>query len=271
MICVLCDLPPYSSFGNENAARYMGAVFEVFHQTAYDTDYASRGEQRSKENHCIFHYTLSGCGEVIYGGKAHRVVAGEGFFNVINAGGCGYGYPRGEKEPWEFIVICFEGVGVREAVERLCNEKVVYGLDTEDFLKMCGELFYSKESRITFLSRLILKLFTDGAEESLVRKFRREVNLSALENPTVSSIATCIGVSREHLSRVYFEESGETPAAYIKHRRYEMLCEMLASGRSFDETARLMHFPSVQGMSLFFKKMIGMSPSEYVKRGYLKI
>ena len=99
-----------------------------------------------------------------------------------------------------------------------------------------------------------------------------EYTVKALDfNLTVSSVASELGVTREHLSRVYLQNTGKTPALFIKGKRYERLCDFIASGMPFDKIAERLRFPSVSGMSLFFKKMSGISPSEYRKKGYLKI
>lgn len=262
---------PYSFFENENAPDPAQRLFEVFHQTASDETYASRGEYRKSEQHCIFHYTISGCGEVIYNGKHHTVQSGQGFFNVINAKGCGYGYPRGSKEPWEFIVLCFCGAGVRETVEALCKRQSVYEVDTEAFLSLCYDVCSAgEEQRLLAFSRLI-SMVCPSHSGGIVSDFMRLVGTCVEENPTVSSLASRLGVSREHLSRIYQEKTGESPACYIKRRRYEAICDYIAKGMPFSEIADRMHFPSVQGLSLFFKKMSGISPSEYRKKGYIKI
>lgn len=265
-------IPPYSFFAGENAPECAQRLFEIYHQTAYDLSYRSRGEDRRGEEHCIFHFTLSGEGEVIYRGEHYSVRAGQGFFNVINEENCGYGYPIGVKEPWEFIVLCFSGVGVREVVRALCERRAVFNVDVGEAIGICFESLGREDSRIAAFSRLVsLVCESEGAVCPLVGDFRSYVDTHALENPTVLSVARHLGVTREHLSRVYFEKTGQTPASFIKMKRYELVCDFIAMGLSFDEIAAKMRFPSAQGMSLFFKKMSGISPSEYKKKGYLRV
>ena len=211
-------------------------------------------------------------GEVIYGGVSYPVCAGQGFFNVINAKNCGYGYPQNAKDPWEFIVLCFKGAGVRETVAAFCERKTVFEVDVQELSAICHDAIGREQGRIGAFSRLISLVCDESRDTcSIVNDFRHYVCRHCEKNPTVLSVARYIGVTREHLSRVYFEKTGETPAAFIKQKRFEMLCDFIALGMPFGKIALEMRFPSVQGMSLFFKKMSGISPSEYKKKGYLKI
>jgi AraC-like DNA-binding protein len=266
------NMPSYSFFANESAPECAQRLFEIFYQTAADISYRSRGEDRRDEEHCIFHYTLSGSGEVIYNGERHTVAAGQGFFNVINMESCGYGYPEGGKEPWKFIVLCFRGAGVREAVLFFCQKRAVYDVPLDSVIDVCNEALIGERGRLTAFSRLI-SLICEGQGEAcaLVSDFRAYVKAHASENPTVMSVARHLGVTREHLSRVYLEKTGQTPASFIKAKRYELVCDLIARGVSFEKIACQLRFPSVQGMSLFFKKMSGISPSEYKKKGYLRV
>ncbi len=265
-------IPPYSYFEVESTPHSIQRIFEIFHQTASDVSYSSRGEDRRDEEHCIFHFTLAGKGEVIYNGQRYTVSAGQGFFNIINAADCGYGYPECADEPWEFIVLCFDGAGVREVVGELCEYRSIYEVDAYDLTTLCREAIRNEQGRISAFPRLISLICSYERESvSLVEDFVRYVTLHVEENPTVSSVASELGVTREHLSRVYLQNTGKTPALFIKGKRYERLCDFIASGMAFDKIAERLRFPSVSGMSLFFKKMSGISPSEYRKKGYLKI
>jgi AraC-like DNA-binding protein len=273
-IDVFGKLPPYKSFKTEGMIKNLPKAFELFYQSASDVSYRSQGELRREETHCIFHYTVKGHGRVTYKGKDYTTAAGQGFFNVINERNSGYGYPLGEKEPWQVGVICFDGGNTRQIVAELLEKQVVYSLKEQEIklAKMCTELCNGETASITFLSELV-EMITEssrGASET-VERFNAIVQRQLEKNPTVSNIALEMNVTREHLTRIYTELSGESPAKYIKRKRFEMLCALLSSGARLERIAKQMSFPSVSGMGVFFKSISSVTITEYRKNGYLSI
>lgn len=266
-------LPRYKRFKSEQEIKSLPRAFEFFHGVAKDSAYRSRGEARETENHCVFHYTVSGSGEVKYRGETFRTEAGQGFFNIINERESGYGYPCDGKDPWEFIVVCFDGGNTREIISELLKSRVVYTLkDRSRFAKMCTQLCKGEATSITFLPALV-ELIEESTRtySETVALFNLIAERELAFNPTVSSITSEIRISREHLTRIYTEETGIPPAKYIKTRRFEMLCDLLCTNLRLEEISHRMSFPSVAGMGVFFKKISGITITEYRKNGYLSI
>lgn len=115
----------------------MITAFQIIHSTVRNDSYRSAGEFRRQEMHCIFHYTVSGHGEVIYQGVPYQTNPGQGFFNIINEESSGYRYPQCASEPWEFVVICFDGGNLRQIVSELSEKQTVYTItDTGKLLKL---------------------------------------------------------------------------------------------------------------------------------------
>lgn len=249
--------------------------FQLFHSEVRDASYRSVGAQRQDENHCIFHYTVRGSGEVIYKGVSHLTHPGEGFFNIINDPCSGYGYPHGHTQPWEFVVICFEGGNTREIVSELLEKQVIYDLSAhqEVFRTLCLELSQkplSSDIVLTCLPRLISMLRRENTAH-LVRSFQQIVQRDLLLNPTISGIAAELNMTREHLQREYVRLAGSTPARYLSRQRFDKLCFLLMTPMPESEIAQIMHFPSVSGMAAFFKRYTGMTPKQYRRRGYVRL
>ena len=268
-------VPPVMWINTDKIPHTMIKTTQVFHSEAADINYRSYGENRKKHTHAIFHYTIKGSGEVIYKGKAYKTKAGEGFFNIVNEENSGYGYPKDGKEPWEFIVICFDGGNIREAVKELMENKVIYKLkDENNFCVLLKRLLEESgtDMKLTFFPRLISMLSDEeNSCSELAKKFKYIVERDLLKNPKISTIAKEIGISREHLQREFLKEAGMPPAKYLNHRRLERLCYLLTTNLTEKEIADIMNFPSLSGMTVFFKKFTGITPNKYRKNGYITI
>ena len=245
---------------------------QIYHNSVADVSYRSTGEKRALDTHCIFHYTIQGHGEVIRKVKAYRTNPGEGFFNIINEFGSGYGYPAGETDPWEFIVICFDGGNIRSIVSELTASKVIYRIgDPNEFALLCKRFVEqtSTDLPLTFFSRLISMIHAaDQPKLEIVQRYRQIADRDIMLNPTIFSIASEMGFSREYLQREYRRLTGQTPLQYLMQKRFEKLCALLLTPASESEIAGMMNFPSVSGMAIFFKRMSGITPSQFRKKRF---
>ena len=269
------QIPPVTGTEVDPSVGFLPGAFQIFHSTVSNASYRSRGEDRAAERHCIFHYTVKGHGEVLYRGMPYITSPGEGFFNIINEKTSGYGYPADSGEPWEFVVICFDGGNTREAVERLLENKVIYSVPSEArFSRMCKELLNSTnpEIRLTFFPQLIAMLRdADRPVAQLSYDFQQLVDRELLDNPTIAAIAHRLKVSREHLQREFLKQSGKTPGRYLAEKRFERLCSYLSEGLPEERIARIMNFSSVSGMIIFFKRHAGVTPQQYRKNGFFAV
>ena len=265
------NIPSYQMVQTVSPLESLPRITAVHHETARDPSYCSRGEIRGGEMHCIFHYTIRGGGEVLYKGKTFPTKAGDGFFNIINEENSGYGYPVGKTEPWEFIVICFDGGAARSMTAELLKERVVYSAREgqgelnrlcEDVLRGPLNAGFSAEC----VCRLI-SILRRESEPALCERFREIAERERFANPTIEAMAAELGVSREHLQRVYTAGTGISPAKYVARLRLGELCRLLRQPIPEAEIAEQMTFGSVAGMIAFFKRHTGMTPGKYRQSG----
>lgn len=271
------DIPPLSNFETKKLPDLFPIPYQMHHSIATNDQYVSLGETRRDETHCIFHYTLRGHGEVLYRGVWHKTNPGEGFFNIINEEGSGYRYPKSGSEPWEFIVICFDGKNTRETVGELLEDRVIYTVRTpEAFCSICKRLLRNTDGDIflTFFSRLVAMMHDSNTPDGhnwIYTEFKHIVERDLLKNPTIATIAAELGISREHLQREYFRQTGNTPAKYLGDRRFEYLCYLLTTDASDAEIADTMNFSSIASMNSFFKRSAGTTPQRFRKNGYFAL
>jgi AraC-like DNA-binding protein len=83
----------------------------------------------------------------------------------------------------------------------------------------------------------------------------------------VEQLASAAGVSRAHFCRVFKEAYGETPYQYLMSRRIERAKAMLrARDLSVTEVCLAVGLTSLGSFSTQFRRIVGMSPSEYRAR-----
>lgn len=86
----------------------------------------------------------------------------------------------------------------------------------------------------------------------------------ALEDITILDILKVVPMARRSLDRRFFKVFGRTPAEEIRRLRINKARQLLAeSDFSMQRIAESCGFSTYNYLTLFFKKMTGMSPSEY--------
>lgn len=142
----------------------------------------------------------------------------------------------------------------------------------------------------------LLKPFHDGElEEAVERLGERSGQVPAREAPEVSAgaksryvtealgyvgehyaepdmsiaqVAQSLGLSEGHLSHVFKRETGKTLGSYITEVRMGRAKELLKDCRSkVYEVAEAVGYRDITYFSAAFKKTMGVSPSEFQKRG----
>ncbi len=92
------------------------------------------------------------------------------------------------------------------------------------------------------------------------------VNSSFAEDITVQSIAEKFYVSRGKAGSVFLKYSGETLNQYINSIRIKNANMLMDSGLGVTESALESGFQNVRTFNEVYKKIMGITPSEYVKK-----
>lgn len=73
-----------------------------------------------------------------------------------------------------------------------------------------------------------------------------------------------LGVTRRHLTKLFEKRYGLTPEQYIAQVRLHQAKELLNKGNKITDTAFAIGMRSSSSFSTFFKKHMGISPSDYI-------
>jgi two-component system, response regulator YesN len=100
------------------------------------------------------------------------------------------------------------------------------------------------ESTIEIIVRYVENNYTD-----------QELNMAA--------VADKFNLSGSYLSRAFKEHTGETFSCFIERIRISEACKLLISSDNIEDTAKMVGYNSINAFRKTFKKMLGMTPSEY--------
>nr|WP_276316179.1 AraC family transcriptional regulator [Paenibacillus lignilyticus] len=84
---------------------------------------------------------------------------------------------------------------------------------------------------------------------------------------SIAEMAQAVQVSESHFYKLFQEQFGQSPAAYMERVRIEQACELLLnSGLSIIEIAHELGFKTSQHFTNVFRKVTGCPPSEWRRR-----
>lgn len=253
-------------------------------ETVADATYHHEGRYRQGEAQCVFQYTLSGRGVFRDAAGGHDVPPGTGFLCRVADPQTAYFHPPEATEPWSFLWINYSG----PAAEALTADWVrrfgaVLTLGADDpaleRLRMHKRGAVVREVDAMTGGRVVMDLLLrlaevqdvpeeEGAARTLVRQALLQMEAHVRENLNVSELAGMLQVSREHLARVFREQTGESPYAYMKRRR------LLGTARLLKETALPIKeiairygYESPAHFTRSFRRVFAMSPSRFRRVG----
>ena len=234
---------------------------------------------RKKSEVSCFEYIYRGTGTVIVDNQTFHPSAGDIY--MLPAGRTHY-YYADAQDPWVKIWFNVSGPLVESLMEVYGLEEVrhVPGLDLsglfENFLEVVkrGGPAVGKFDQLTLLFQQILTsvyhFVNPQAESTLPYKVRHYLDRNldrALDLKTVSERYSC---SSEHIIRVFKAQFGVTPYQYFLQRKLGHAKRMLTNtALKINEISERLGFCDEHYFSGYFKKMTGISPAAYRKRGDL--
>ncbi|MFL5996500.1 MAG: GlxA family transcriptional regulator [Streptomyces sp.] len=83
---------------------------------------------------------------------------------------------------------------------------------------------------------------------------------------SLAELARRLNVSTRHLTRLFREELGTTPARYVESIRFDIAKSLLDQGYSATQTASRAGFPSYESLRRVFARELSISPTAYQRR-----
>jgi len=104
-----------------------------------------------------------------------------------------------------------------------------------------------------------------GREKLAVRRVRDYLETRYSENVSIKELAAAANLSPFHLIRVFRNETGLPPHAYLNQVRVARAKKLLSSGFSIADTACRTGFADQSHLTKHFKRITGCTPGQYLK------
>lgn len=234
--------------------------------------YRHVGSQRHPDEACAIQLGLSGFGMVSWRGKRWRIGPGEVLVTPVGDPDMVYGHDGGDQ-PWHFTYIAC--MGVQEAICAIRDQRgPVLSVGAASPLERLLSNLSRQESRslstgdAALLVTRVIAAVLDGAQRDVAGQQVVLAARTAVRNDpaitTVTELAQRIAISREHLSRVFYQECGVQVKAWLHSQRIEAVREQLiASEASLADIAKQFRFGSVGRLCQAFAAIHGETPARY--------
>ena len=194
------------------------------------------------ENECYdFHYILSGVGEVVFNGKVYQAGPGQCFLCHSKSDDIHYRFPKEAKEPWHFISFTFMQDNFTATYRNIVSSTPVFSIPKNaqilnilnNNLTAKNRIILSCAEGANIVYELIITLLrysNDGEQKEfhpIINKVESIIESRISKNISVTEIADELAISREYLSRIFKENTGETLKSYIQKEMFLVLDMML--------------------------------------------
>lgn len=234
--------------------------------------------ERSKDQHCLFQYTLAGEGCFSVYNREYRVKPGHAIM-LEKPGPYRYWLPE-DSPGWEFIFLSFSWeclpywnklIEMHGHVADIAKTSTVIKL----WAKIYDRTIENKMNNFLYCSSLAYRfilMLTDylnektdkSGQQSVVNKCLGEVHMHYGSPLTAQHLAEICGVSVSYLTRTFGEQMMETPIQYLQRYRLTIACSLLIrSNFTIREIAARVGFSDPNYFTRVFTKHISISPSEY--------
>ncbi len=272
-------------FETSRPLESMPRVLTVASERRSDASYRCEGRFRSRDQHCVFEYSLSGGGVFRDAAGEHHVPPGSGFLCDVSDPETAYYYPEDGRGPWEFVFLSFGGqtalAMVTELVRRhgpifplpRSGDTIRRILSWRRFDKTTRSVTASEGAAVVFDLLTALASAHEAGREStatglLVAKARDFVRANLARSFSVGELADALGVSREHLTRVFREETSEPPHSYIMRQKILLASHLLKeTTMGCKDVCERIGGMVPQHFTRMFKQATGMNPSQFRRDG----
>jgi AraC-like DNA-binding protein len=221
--------------------------------------------------------TLRGCGQLASSTLPIPVPRGRALVFVAPRHDLAYASAPGE--PWEFVYANLEGAGAIAAVTELTQAHGhVLALDPDHatvqaLLRLVPRVAHAHRrlaaavsARLAgdLIAALVEAAAPVDAEAQLVEQAMAYLAARLGEPVGIAQAAAALGVSREHLTRVFASRCGEPPAAWLRRQRLRHAEILLRAGElPVAEVARRCGFAGASHFVHAFRVHAGVTPARY--------
>ncbi len=248
---------------------------------AWDATYRHETGQR-RRTHGAIQITLDGCGALLRpdGSIVERIPRGRALVFVARTHRIHYGVPPGGR--WEFLYANLDGGATAVLAEMVAAHGHVLAVDADhplittlrDLLPDAGtahrRMPLADNARLAqdILHLAIAGQETGGRDAGLVDAAMAALSADLARPPTIATVASRLGITREHLTRLFVRHGGTAPATWLRRQRLRA-AELLVRGGDLPMAAIAQRtgFASASHFIAAFRNEMGVPPSRYRRGG----
>lgn len=241
-----------------------------------------RIEKQQGHEYDQFFFNTSGSGWLELDGKKYELPESSAFFIPAHVPHCYY--PDGDV--WDVRWMVPGGSGLQQLYKELNLEGGVYQLEDETELdvilsKMRHKLIQNEKLGNVFAAGSVYEFIIEFARQTTLYQQRQEnengygtymkvmkeyVGNHFMYPITLENLCEVIGVSPQHLCRIFKESLGMRPIEYVIQVRINMAKELLLYSRyPIHQIAQMCGFQNANYFCKMFRKSEQMTPGEYRK------
>lgn len=217
----------------------------------------------------VLHYVTKGQGKYLVDNQEYSV--GEGDIFISHAGQL-TSYVADAEDPFTYIWVSFE---CADSFSALLNRDIIHApwagpifsriIDANETAApewaICAQLY-------TFFVQLAQRQSQNSAhKEDYVSRAINYMQANYADSISIDQMAAALGLNRSYFSRLFHQQTGQSPQSYLVSCRLEKAAELLTTqGLSQKEAALQVGYPDVYAFSRMFKRKYGISPGTYVHK-----
>lgn len=235
-------------------------------------------------DHYLIHYIHSGTGIFQTDGTTYHLKAGNGFLicpDIVTF------YQADPDDPWHYSWIGFHGLKAEAYLLEagLTAEHPVFEYTEDDYIENCfremtGAYYLKKGSAVKRMAYLYLFLYKltqtntqelyyqtkESQRETYITTALQFIELNYSRKISINMISDYIGLNRSYLNSIFKAALGKTLQQYLMEFRVRKACELLENNNlHISDIAHSVGYPDQLLFSKVFKRIQGVSPSEYKK------
>lgn len=233
-------------------------------------------------NHFLFHYIISGKGQLDTNEQIYELKAGQAF---LLCPGQISTYYADKDDPWVYTWVEFDGLRARECMtlaglsetqpiyfpiagENQVHNLMIQLLDNAEKapIRLIGvgmilldEIVQTSKTKITAGNKRLRDFYMKEATTFIDANFQRDLS--------IEEIAQACGLNRSYFGRLFKDTMGESPQQFLLHYRMSKAAELLKSSKiSIAEVGRSVGYENQLHFSRAFKSVFGIPPMEYRRK-----
>ncbi len=241
-------------------------------------------------DHYLFHYILDGKGSFIVNSQRYFLKKGQGFLiypEIVTY------YEADLVDPWHYVWVGFNGLKAETHLDAagLSRENPILSKRDGNKIDDClltlvqtaeehnnkgdnyGKTLHLQGLLYIFVSEMIenavphrASLSNADLQDVYIRKALEFIKTNYSRHINIKMIADSLGLSRSYLAVLFKKRLKIGPQDYLIHFRVERACDFLRNPLlSIGDVARSVGYDDPLAFSKMFKKVKGLSPSEFRK------